>query len=92
MMYLEDDTEEHFAGFLSKAPDRNDDDDDDSQHPKSKKEAMAEVVTNSKIQKVNLFRLDNNNYYDKIVYIWAPRSLISTSDTEFFCCRICPIC
>ena len=52
MFYSEDNTEEHFAGFLSKAPDRNID--DESQHPKSKKEAMAEVVTNSKLQKVVL--------------------------------------
>ena len=51
LTHSEDDTEEHFAGFLSKAPDRNTG--DETQHPKSKKEAMAEVVTNSKIQKVH---------------------------------------
>ena len=57
-MCSEDDTEEHFAGFLSKAVDRNVD--DETQHPKSKKEAMAEVVTNSKIQKVhNIYILYN---------------------------------
>lgn len=48
---MDDDTEEHFAGFLSKAADRNVDD-ESLEHPKSKKEAMAEVLTNSKIQKV----------------------------------------
>ena len=50
LFHIEDNTEEHFAGFLSKAPGRNID--DESQHPKSKKEAIAEVVTNSKLQKV----------------------------------------
>ena len=50
VVFSEDDTEEHFAGFLSKAADRNVD--DETEHPKSKKEAIAEVVTNSKIQKV----------------------------------------
>lgn len=55
LFHSEDDTEEHFAGFLIKAPDRNID--DDPQHPKSKKEAMAEVVTNSKIQKVYTYHL-----------------------------------
>ena len=57
LFYSEDDTEEHFAGFLSKAPDRNID--DESQHPKSKKEAMAEVITNSKLQKVAFDVLHN---------------------------------
>ena len=57
----EDDTEEHFAGFLSKAVDRNID--DETQYPKSKKEAMAEVVTNSKIQKVRSIYI----LYDTIV-------------------------
>ena len=52
LFYAEDDTEKHFAGFLSKAPDRNID--DESQHPMSKKEVIAEVVTNSKLQKVAL--------------------------------------
>ena len=43
----EDDTEEHFAGFLSKVPDHG-----DGEHPKSKKDIMTEVVANSKLQKV----------------------------------------
>ncbi|XP_065919415.1 nucleolar protein 14-like isoform X2 [Dysidea avara] len=42
----EDDTEEHFAGFLSKVPDRG-----DEEHPKSKKDIMTEIVANSKLQK-----------------------------------------
>ena len=45
---VEDDTEEHFAGFLTKVSGHN----SHNEHPKSKKEAMVEVVANSKIQKV----------------------------------------